>query len=214
MWNVAAVVAALRAAFPVGSGMFVLPWDASLAGPGDMHVMALLYRRADVVVTGAGLPTIHHVLLKEGGSVVDVERFGVAWENVELQHTFDAIINAWGYTGYEEAQVRAGVLPGRGKRAEHLDWSGVRSFSDFRVNLRSVVASVATALDRGRRDSAGGADIAAGPHTGHTEVRTLLGEPYSGVRTIADFSISDTAVEDITHGTKERGKWLGAWRGA
>lgn len=111
MWNVAAVLAALKAHFPPSSGARVVAWDASLTTPADIPLMTRLFSRASVVVTGMGLSHVHHMLLPAGAVVLDVESAGVAWEQLELQGAMARIVQSWNLTAYEVAQLRGGVLP-------------------------------------------------------------------------------------------------------
>lgn len=83
MWNVAAVEAALKLHFPRTHGYHVITWDVALPGPAASAASARLYSAARVVVTGAGLAHVHHVLLQPGAAVVDVETRGVTWHQVE-----------------------------------------------------------------------------------------------------------------------------------
>ena len=51
-----------------------------------MPLLANLYSRADIVVTGVGLYNLHHVLLWHGAQAVEVETRGVAWEDWEFNN--------------------------------------------------------------------------------------------------------------------------------
>lgn len=149
MWNAAAVLAALRATFPVSSGVHVVSWDASLAAARDVALMSELYARADVVVTGAGLHHVHHGLLKQHAMVVDVEREGVLWEDVDARGRLKHALQMRGFLPYEIAQLRAGVLSLSGPRMGDVDYAALRANADYRVNVRAVVRAVGVALARG-----------------------------------------------------------------
>lgn len=83
MVNVSAVLAALRSHFTVARGVHVVPLDVSGVEQKDTLLVAQIFARANVVVTGAGLYNTWHLLLSEAAVVVEVETHGVAWEAIE-----------------------------------------------------------------------------------------------------------------------------------
>lgn len=148
MWNPAAVLAALRAAFPVQSGVHIVAWDVGLVRARDLAVMAHLYSSADVVVTGLGLHTLHHVLLGDDVTVIDVESMGVAWEDIDLRDTMWQAFQHNHVSLYEATLLQSGVLPSTQSRLRNLDYTALRVNSDYRVNIRALLRAVGVALTR------------------------------------------------------------------
>lgn len=149
MRNAAAVLAVLRATFPVASGVHVLGWDAGLTAARDVNLLSQTYQVADVVVTGAGLHTLQHLLLRPSAHVVEVETAGVSWEDIEMRGSIGKAFASRRFLAYEALLSHAGVLPQYGPRLGDLDYPALRANSDYRVNVRAVVRAVGLALARG-----------------------------------------------------------------